>query len=260
MPVKALADGLSQKGPGRHGAFTLIELLVVVAIIAILAALLLPALGRAKEKAYAVGCINNLKQLEICWHAYAVDHEDRLAPNNSVSLIGGGTLATDISWCPDHAATDTDTKNLQSGMLFMYNTSVGIYHCPADRSTVVDANGNPTSQLRNRSYNMSQSMNGWNDFLTFPMGSPYDVPPYNVLPAWEKLTAIGLPTPAQAFVFIDEHPDTPGRYGVRGIPTMLLFKGGQPVAQKVGAAPRSQIQQWLESNLETAGQPKVGQA
>jgi thioredoxin 1 len=48
---------------------------------------------------------------------------------------------------------------------------------------------------------------------------------------------------------IDENPDTPSRYGVRGIPTMLLFKGGQPVAQKVGAAPRSQIQQWLESNL-----------
>ena len=49
---------------------------------------------------------------------------------------------------------------------------------------------------------------------------------------------------------IDENPETPGRYGVRGIPTMLLFKGGQPVAQKVGAAPRSQIQQWLESQLD----------
>ena len=52
---------------------------------------------------------------------------------------------------------------------------------------------------------------------------------------------------------IDENPDTPGRYGVRGIPTMLLFKDGQPVAQKVGAAPRSQIQQWLEGqHLTTA--------
>ena len=48
---------------------------------------------------------------------------------------------------------------------------------------------------------------------------------------------------------IDENPDIPARYGVRGIPTMLLFKDGQPVAQKVGAAPRSQIQQWLEGNL-----------
>ena len=54
---------------------------------------------------------------------------------------------------------------------------------------------------------------------------------------------------------IDENPDTPSRYGVRGIPTMLLFKGGQPVAQKVGAAPRSQIQQWLEGNLDDLHPP-----
>src|SRR6476646_6489353 len=57
---------------------------------------------------------------------------------------------------------------------------------------------------------------------------------------------------------IDENPDAPGRYGVRGIPTMLLFKGCQPVAQKVGAAPRSQIQQLLESNLDASAQTKVG--
>ena len=48
---------------------------------------------------------------------------------------------------------------------------------------------------------------------------------------------------------IDENPDTPGKYGVRGIPTMLLFKNGEPVATKVGAAPRSQIQQWIEAQL-----------
>ena len=53
---------------------------------------------------------------------------------------------------------------------------------------------------------------------------------------------------------VDRNSATPMRYGVRGIPTMLLFKGGQPVAQKVGAAPRSQIQQWLESNLDGQGQ------
>jgi thioredoxin 1 len=59
---------------------------------------------------------------------------------------------------------------------------------------------------------------------------------------------------------IDENPDTPGRYGVRGIPTMLLFKNGQPVAQKVGAAPRSNIQEWIESNLDVSPQSKAGQA
>ena len=59
---------------------------------------------------------------------------------------------------------------------------------------------------------------------------------------------------------IDENPDIPGRYGVRGIPTLLLFKGGQPIAQKVGAAPRSQIQQWLEGNLDGAAEAKAAQA
>ena len=53
-----------------------------------------------------------------------------------------------------------------------------------------------------------------------------------------------------AKVNVDDNGDLAAQYGVRAIPTMLLFKGGQPIAQKVGAAPRSQIQQWLESNLD----------
>lgn len=53
-----------------------------------------------------------------------------------------------------------------------------------------------------------------------------------------------------AKINIDENPEAPARYGVRGIPTMLLFKGGEAVAQKVGAAPRGQIQQWLESQIQ----------
>ena len=59
---------------------------------------------------------------------------------------------------------------------------------------------------------------------------------------------------------IDENPDTPTRYGVRGIPTMVLFRDGKPVAQKVGAAPRSQIQQWLEAEIGSSAKPDAAQA
>ena len=70
-----------------------------------------------------------------------------------------------------------------------------------------------------------------------------------IAPALEEIsTAIGDKV-VIVKLNIDENPETPGHYGVRGIPTMVLFKNGKPVAQKVGAAPRSQIQQWLESEI-----------
>ena len=70
-----------------------------------------------------------------------------------------------------------------------------------------------------------------------------------IAPALEEIAADLGDKVTIAKINIDENPGVPGRYGVRGIPTMLLFKNGEAVAQKVGAAPRSQIQQWLEAAL-----------
>jgi len=198
MRSKAFADSCGQSNAGPRRAFTLIELLVVIAIIAILAALLLPALNRAKSRSLTVVSINNLKQLQTCWHSYAMDHGDVLVPNNSVTGVGPagneGAIASGISWC----LAEPTEANVQNGMLFEYNRSLGIYHCPADRSTLTDPAGG-SGELRARSYNMSQSVNGYPDYDWF-IG--------NYIPFFKKLTDINNPAPANCMVFVDENEFT----------------------------------------------------
>jgi len=196
----------------------LIELLVVIAVIAILAALLLPGLSRAKESARSIECRNNLHQLQLCWHMYADDYQGVFVPNDWIASItqtttttGTNTSVTNIiqdsmqtSWCLGNALTDTNTANIQQGLLFPYSMSAGIYRCPSDLSTIEDADGNPLPQPRTRSYNMSQSVNGYGWMTNTTYGFVVDA----VQPCFQEYSAITNPAPSQLFVFIDENEGT----------------------------------------------------
>ncbi|MGA2543247.1 MAG: prepilin-type N-terminal cleavage/methylation domain-containing protein [Verrucomicrobiota bacterium] len=203
----------SRRAERQEAAFTLVELLVVIAVIAILAALLLPTLSRAKDSARNINCESNLRQLQLCWHLYADDYAGVFVPNDWIDDEGVGTngMATSqdnvlTSWCPGDARTDTTTINIQQGLLFPYNTSTAIYHCPSDVSTIEDGNGNLLPQLRNRSYNMSQSVNGYGwmtNWYFSPLG-PVDASQ----PCYQTYAAITNPPAARLFVFIDENEMT----------------------------------------------------
>jgi prepilin-type N-terminal cleavage/methylation domain-containing protein/prepilin-type processing-associated H-X9-DG protein len=109
-------------GPGARGGFTLIELLVVVAIIAVLAALLLPTLGRAKESARAAQCLNHLRQLGLAVGLYAEEHEDTF-PRSQHSAFAHGELPWERSIATQLGSNEKAWTNLLSG----------VYRCPSDR-------------------------------------------------------------------------------------------------------------------------------
>jgi len=208
MKIKAASqclNGTSGKGSQYPGGFTLIELLVVMAIMAILAAMLLPALAMSKDRGQGARCLGNLRQLTTAWLAYTSDNRGYLVSNGGIGQQPSSL--TDPSypeWCPGLQEIWQDLSALGSphnvggqwirkGLLYPYVGNEGVYKCPADTSTLL-ANGLQFPHVR------TVSMNCYLGPIT-----PWDNATVQAACYYTDASMV-RPGPAHLFVFIDENP------------------------------------------------------
>ena len=194
----------------RKSAFTLIELLVVIAIIAILAAMLLPALSKAKTKAQGILCMNNTKQIMLAWQMYTGDNNERIVMSYHGGAAAGGSIASDpkaapwvVGWLDWTANANSDNTNIlfliddKYARLGRYvGKSKNIFKCPADKYVSAQQRSRGWSErVRSISGNIGV---GDGNATTGPFDSLYK--------HIKKTSDFIYPGPAETWVYLDEHP------------------------------------------------------
>ena len=210
FPQFAVVKRLAAKGSRFRtstSAFTLVELLVVIAVVAILATLLISALGEAKSKGHSIACLSRERQLIVAWHVYADENEGRVAKNYGITrtleTIADGTYQ---NWVNNVLDWSTDPMNTNKALLFAgglgpyLSQQHEVYRCPSDSVVSPQQRGLGWS-ARVRSYSMNAMVGDAGEFTT--QGFNTNNPTYQQFFALTE-----IPQPSDIFVFIEEHPDS----------------------------------------------------
>ena len=210
--TQTVVTNCSKPGRPRQGdGFTLIELLVVIAIIAILAALLLPALNTGKQRAYGLMCMSNHRQLDIAWKMYVDDNRDYLPfasdyPGYLPELTPFVWVTGHLDFNPNNRSNWDPDVDIKKSLLWPYcGNSTRIWKCPADRSAVV-VDGERLPRVR------SMSMNIWVGGFAGRdgglSGGDYRVPGGHPWRVYLKMNEFLNPGPSGIFLFLDFREDS----------------------------------------------------